>query len=142
MMTTLLIHREDYRSIVFVLITLPLLMLPFSVAVNSPWIFLWLLASSLFCFSCCIINRNHVHSPVFRSTRANACFAAMLTLGKGHSSSGEILAHNYNHHRHNGDSNDWIRPQLAGSSRGLMRLLRFLIAATLSMARGRRQAGG
>lgn len=140
-MTNLLVHREDYRSIVFVLITLLLLMLPFAVPVNSPWILPWLLASSLFCFSCCIINHNHVHKPVFHGTRANACFAALLTFAKGHSSAGVILAHNYNHHRHNGDSNDWIRPQLAGASRGLMRLLRFLIAATLSMARGRREAG-
>jgi len=138
--TTLLNYREDYRSVLFVCITLLLLLLPFVVNVKAEWVLPWLLASGLFCFSSCIINHNHVHSCVFRDVRLNALFGILLTLAKGHSSAGVILAHNYNHHVHNGGSNDWIRPQLAGSGRGILRLLRFVVAAVGSMARGRRLA--
>ncbi len=140
-MTTLLTHREDLRSVLFVCITLLLLLVPFTIDVASGWVLPWLLASGLFCFSSCIINHNHVHTSVFRDPRLNALFGLLLTLSKGHSCAGVILAHNYNHHVHNGDSNDWIRPQLAGSGRGILRLLRFLVAAVRSMARGKRLAG-
>lgn len=139
-MSRLLNHEEDVRSVVFVFITLLLLLLPFFINIAPGWITPWLLASSLFCFSASIINHNHVHTSVFRNTRLNVLFGLLLTLAKGHSSAGVILAHNYNHHVHNGGSNDWIRPQLAGSGAGILRLLRFIVAAVVSMAKGRRQA--
>ena len=139
-MNRLLNHGEDVRSILFVIITLLLLLLPFAVAVKPAWLMPWLLLSSLFCFSACIINHNHVHSSLFRRAHHNTLFGLLLTLARGHSSAGVILAHNYNHHVHNGNSNDWIRPQLAGSGPGIVRLLRFVAAAVGSMARGKRQA--
>ncbi len=138
-MSRLLNQREDVRSVVFVCIALLLLLLPFVVDVKPAWIMPWLLASSLFCFSACIINHNHVHSCVFRDARLNDLFAMLLTITRGHSSAGVILAHNYNHHVHNGDSKDWIRPQLAGSGPGILRLSRFVVAAVGSMARGKRR---
>ena len=137
-MSRLLNHKEDVRSVVFVCITLLLLLMPFVVDIKAAWVLPWLLAASLFCFSSCIINHNHVHNSTFRDARINILFGLLLTLAKGHSSAGVILAHNYNHHVHNGDDNDWIRPQLAGAGRGFVRLLRFVIAAVGSMARGRR----
>ena len=140
-MYTLLNYREDHRSVVFVLVTLLMLLLPFVIHVGSVWVVPWLLASSLFCFSSCIINHNHVHTPVFRDVRLNAMFGILLTFCKGHTSAGVILAHNYNHHVHNGDASDWIRPQLAGSGHGMLRLLRFVVVAVRSMARGRRTTG-
>lgn len=139
-MTRLLNHGEDVRSIVFVSITLLLLLLPFAIDVSPVWVVPWLLAGSLFCFSSWIINHNHVHTCLFQDARLNVVFELLLTLARGHSSAGVILAHNYNHHVHNGDNNDWIRPQLAGSGPGIMRLLRFIVAAVGSMARGRRLA--
>jgi len=140
-MTRLLNHREDVRSIVFVSITLLLLLMPFAIDVSPGWVVPWLLAGSLFCFSSCIINHNHVHTCLFQDARLNVVFGMLLTLARGHSSAGVFLAHNYNHHVHNGDNNDWIRPQLAGSGLGILRLLRFVVAAVGSMARGRRLVG-
>ena len=139
-MTRLLNHGEDVRSIVFVSITLLLLLLPFAIDVSPGWVVPWLLAGSLFCFSSWIINHNHVHTRLFQDARLNVVFELLLTLARGHSSAGVILAHNYNHHVHNGDNNDWICPQLAGSGLGILRLLRFVVAAVGSMARGRRLA--
>lgn len=139
-MTRLLNHGEDVRSIVFVSITLLLLLMPFAIDVSPVWVVPWLLAGSLFCFSSWIINHNHVHTCLFQDARLNVVFELLLTLARGHSSAGVILAHNFNHHVHNGDNNDWIRPQLAGSGPGILRLLRFIVAAVGSMARGRRLA--
>lgn len=139
-MTRLLNHGEDVRSIVFVSITLLLLLMPFAIDVSPVWVVPWLLAGSLFCFSSWIINHNHVHTCLFQDARLNVVFELLLTLARGHSSAGVILAHNFNHHVHNGDNNDWIRPQLAGSGPGILRLLRFVVAAVGSMARGRRLA--
>ena len=133
----LLYEQVDRRSLLFVAITLVLLILPLWLSLPGWLVAPWLLASTLFCFSACIINHNHVHTPVFRSTHLNQLFAIVLSLARGHTSSGVIVAHNLNHHHYNGAEGDWIATRFAGHGRGAGRLLRYIVFATLSMARGR-----
>jgi len=132
-----LYYREDRRSLLFVGITLALLLFPVYVAIDEWLIFPWLFVSTLFCFSACIVNHNHVHHPIFINETGNHIFAVLLSLARGHTSFGVIVAHNYNHHRHNGNEKDWISTRLAGDGCGPVRLLRYIIMATISMAKGR-----
>ena len=134
-------YPQDRRSIIFTLVCMGLLLLPFGFDVPIWMVPGWLLLSSLFCFSVCVINHNHVHHMIFHQPRLNSVFGVLLSLAKGHTSAGVMVAHNYNHHVHNGSEQDWIRPQLAGSGPGMVRLLRFMVAATVAMARGRVQLG-
>jgi beta-carotene hydroxylase len=130
-------HKEDRRSLIFVSVTLVLLLLPLCLALPF-WVqSLWLVVSSLFCFNACIINHNHIHHPVFFSTTLNTLFGITLSLAKGHTSTGVILAHNDNHHKHQGDNGDWIQTELAGRGIGIVRMLRYIVLASMSMAKGR-----
>ena len=133
-------YKQDWRSVFFTLLCLFLLLIPFWINIPITYIPIWLIVSSLFCFNVCIINHNHVHTAIFNHSKLNSLFGILLTLAKGHTSAGVILAHNYNHHIYNGDKNDWIRPQLAGEGPGVLRLLKYIIKSAITMARGKRKA--
>lgn len=137
MSSKLLNYAADRRSLLFVAITLFLLLWPLWQALPAWMAVPWVLLSGLFCFNACIVNHNHIHHPLFRQPLANLLFGLVLTLARGHSSAGVILAHNQNHHHCNGDQDDWIRVDLAGQGPGLMRLSRYVVQASLSMLRGR-----
>lgn len=133
----LLRYREDTRSLAFVGITLLLLLTPMTLALPPMLAPLWIAVSALFCFNACIVNHNHVHSAIFRPQPLNGLLGAVLTVARGHTSAGVIVAHNLNHHRYHGAPRDWSRTELAGHGPGLWRLLRYVVCASLSMARGR-----
>lgn len=128
-------HREDRRALLFLGLTLALILLPFAfeppLALYAPWI----AVCALFCFNACVVNHNHAHLPVFVGRLSNAVLGIALTLARGHSSAGVIVPHNFNHHRFQGGPGDWIRPDMAG--RGRARLVRYVLAATWEMGRGR-----
>jgi fatty acid desaturase len=130
-------YREDIRSIVFILLNLCLLLIPLTIEVPSWLVIYWVIVSCLFCFASCVINHNHVHTAIFLSKKYNKLLSIVLTIVKGHTSSGVIVAHNLNHHVYNGDENDWIRVTLAGKGPGIIRLIRYMFKASVSMAKGR-----
>ena len=134
-------HPEDRRTVAVVLTALFLLW--FSLLTGMPWLPHWVSTPllGLLCYSCCVINHNHTHVPVFQSPRMNLLFACLLTLTRGHTSSTVIVPHNMNHHVHHGDENDWIRPSLAGKGPGLLRLVRYVVRSAGTMAIERRRAG-
>jgi fatty acid desaturase len=134
-------YRADYRSLLFVVLTLALLLVPVFVRLPVAVWPAWILLTSLRCFSVCAINHNHVHIPVFTSRTLNAILGIVLTFARGHTSAGVIVSHNFNHHRHNGSVHDWIRPTLAGQGYGLLRLSRFIARTVVEMAKGRNSAG-
>ncbi len=133
----LLHYREDARSLAFTGVTLLLLLMPLAFDLPTALAPAWIAVSALFCFNTCIVNHNHVHKALFRSQPLNSLLGAVLTVAKGHTSTGVIVAHNLNHHRYHGAPRDWIRTELAGHGPGLWRLLRYTVRASLSMARGR-----
>jgi fatty acid desaturase len=130
-------HAEDRRAIVFAGISLALLILPFVVSLPKLVYPAWIATSALFCFCVCVINHNHAHLPLFEQPQANRLFSVFLTLLRGHSSSGVIVPHNYNHHVVHGGEEDWIDPRLAGSGPGIVRVLRYVVGASINMARQR-----
>lgn len=132
----LLRYAADMRSLLCVALTLTLLILPLFWSIPVAVTPVWIGVSSVLCFVCCIVNHNHIHLPVFYPPILNSVLAVFLTLAKGHTSAGVIAAH-CNHHRHNGTAQDWIRPALAGHGPGLMRLARFIVMASVTMAAGR-----
>jgi fatty acid desaturase len=136
----LLHYRQDRRSLLFLLVTLTLLMTPFFVPPTGLAAVPWISLSTLFCFNACIINHNHIHHPTLRNRWLNEVFGHLLGLAKGHTSIGVLVAHNLNHHRFHGGAQDWIRPSLAGRGPGIVRLVRYVIGASVSMAHGRNAA--
>lgn len=131
--------KKDWRSVIFTLVCLFMLLIPFWLEIPYEYIAIWLIFSSLFCFNVCIINHNHVHTATFAHPLLNKLFGILLTLAKGHTSAGVILAHNHNHHIYNGSKNDWIRPQLAGNGPGLFRLTKFIFNSLITMAKEKRK---
>ncbi len=136
----LLRHGEDRRALAFVALTLALLITPLTVPLPAPLAPAWIAVSALFCFNACIVNHNHVHLGIFRRPALNRGLSLALTLAKGHSATGVVVAHNLNHHRHHGGEADWARCGLAGTGPGAARLARYLWRASLEMARGRASA--
>lgn len=133
----LLNYRQDRRSVLFLLVTLTLLIVPMVVAIPGGLQPAWLLLSTLFCFNACIINHNQIHYPTFKNRWLNELFSHLLGIAKGHTSTGVVVAHNFNHHRYHGAQQDWIRASLAGEGPGILRLLRYVIGASVAMARER-----
>lgn len=136
----LLHYRQDSRSVLFLLVTLTLLVTPFFAPPTGLAAAQWIALSTLFCFNACIINHNHIHHPTLRNQWLNEVFGHLLGLAKGHTSNGVLAAHNLNHHRYHGGKQDWIRPSLAGRGPGIVRLARYVVGASVSMARGRNAA--
>ena len=136
----LLHYRQDRRSLLFLLVTLTLLISPFFVPPTGLATVPWIAFSTLFCFNACIINHNHIHHPTLRNRWLNEVFGHLLGLAKGHTSNGVLVAHNLNHHRYHGGRQDWIRPSLAGRGPGVVRLMRYVFGASVSMAHGRNAA--
>lgn len=130
----------DRRSLVFLAATLAMLVVPLLQPVPPVLAAPWIAVSTVLCFSVCIINHNHVHCPMFRSDELNRLLDIVLSVAKGHSANGVVVAHNLNHHRYNGGPGDWIRTDIAGTGPGAWRLLRYVVAASLAMARGRNAA--
>ena len=130
-------YHEDARSIVFIFITLLLLLIPFFIEMPAWLVIYWVCVNCMFCFISCVINHNHVHLPMFLSKRYNKAISILLTIAKGHTSTGVVAAHNLNHHVYNGDRNDWIRTSLAGKGPGIIRIIRYVFKASISMAKGR-----
>lgn len=153
-MTALLHYRQDRRSLLFILLADAMLLwphvwpqlwphlVPHLVQPLPRWpLPLWLAAASLLCFIASIINHNHMHCPMFRRPGFNLAINLALSLARGHSATGIVVPHNMNHHVEAGSSRDWIRPALAGTGWGWLRMLRYVPAASLEMLLQRKQPG-
>jgi beta-carotene hydroxylase len=136
-MATLLRNPHDRRSLAFVGITLAALVLPHAIDVPLAWIAL----ASVLCFIASIVNHNHMHCRTFRRQRHNLLYNLALSIARGHSATGIVVPHQFNHHKESGASGDWIRPALAGKGIGWLRLLRYVPAASLTMMVERARAG-
>jgi beta-carotene hydroxylase len=91
-------------------------------------------AAAFLCFVASIVTHNHMHAPVFRAHVLNVALNVLLSLSRGHSATGIVVPHNLNHHVHEGSREDWIAPRLAGRGPGILRLVRYVAAASANMA--------
>ena len=137
----LLRHKADRRALTFTGVSAAFLAMPFVVVLPSTLTPFWIATSAIFCFVVCVINHNHAHVPLFKHEWGNRIFGLYLTLLRGHSSSGVVVPHNLNHHIEHGSGDDWIDTRLAGDGPGLFRVVRYVIRATVSMARQRVRTG-
>lgn len=119
-------RREDQRSVVVVLISTILLILPFSFHPKPTQGIFLVTANTIAFYLCSIVNHNLIHSKVFESVAADKLLSLWLTLIKGHSATSLIVMHNKNHHRFNGSSEDFVSPKRAGKGKGVIRMLRYL----------------
>jgi fatty acid desaturase len=134
-------ERSDWRSLAIVAAALAVLAAPLVVALDGPAFALRTVAAIWLCFTASVINHNHQHANVFAARAPNVAFNVLLALARGHSATGIIVPHNLNHHVHEGDAADWIRPALAGAGPGWLRIGRFVALASASMARRRWEEG-
>ncbi len=132
-------HREDQRTLVVVALACASLILPHALAPVEIRAGLWIVVSSMLCFIANIANHNHMHHATFHRRNFNQIFNIVLTICRGHTASGIIVPHHLNHHVESGGKRDWIRPQLAGRGVGWVRLVRFVLSASLNMLVQRRR---
>ena len=132
-------YRADRRSVLVVGLALVLVLLPQGWRPPGAWAGAWLFAACLACFLSSLIAHNHMHCLTFRAPLLNAAFDVALSIARGHTASGIVVPHNLNHHRLAGAAGDWIRPQLAGSGLGWLRLLRYVGRASVNMLLQRRR---
>lgn len=139
-------YKADIRSLIFVAIAYFLLYFPLCYPLPNYLILIWISASSFFCFIVGIINHNHKHLPLFQESnqesnqkpKINHLFNIILTLCLGRSATEIVVPHNYNHHVYQGNENDWIKPQLAGSGPGIIRLPRYVLKSLINIAQRKR----
>lgn len=135
-------YPADIRSLIFVAIAYFLLFFPLLHPLPDRLILIWITASSFFCFIVGVINHNHKHLPIFKesnqSKKINHLFNIILTVSLGRSATEIVVPHNYNHHLYHGNENDWIKPQLAGSGPGIIRLPRYVLQSLINIAERKR----
>lgn len=136
-MANLLRNPHDRRSLAFVGMTLAALVLPHLADVPLAWLPL----AGVLCFIASIVNHNHMHCRTFVHDRHNRLYNLALSIARGHSATGIVVPHQFNHHKQSGASGDWIRPALAGNGIGWLRLLRYVPRASLTMMVERARAG-
>jgi len=132
-------HAADVRPLATVGIAVGLLVAPGFVAVPTWAVPAWVVATVIACCASHVVVHNHCHCPLFASPARNRAFNLVATIARGHCASDVFLAHNVNHHAEQGRAGDWITPALGGEGPPVVRLLRFVVRATLSMARERRR---
>lgn len=132
-------HPEDWRTLTLVALTCGSLIVPYAHTPGSWQATPWIAITALLCFAANIANHNHMHRATFRRRALNIAFNLVLSICRGHTASGIIVPHHLNHHVESGGMGDWIRPQLAGSGIGWLRLIRFVLAASISMIVERRR---
>ena len=132
-------YRRDIRSLVFISLALIMLIAPHLRSSPLPEASFaaqvgWITCSSLLCFVASIINHNHMHCRMFRLEALNAMANLALSVARGHTATGIVVPHHLNHHVEAGSERDWIRPALAGRRIGWLRLPRYVLRASLTMA--------
>lgn len=137
----LLRDRSDLRSLVFVALSVLLLAAPHLWRPPGFVALAWVAASSLACFIASIVSHNHLHCAVFSQHACNVALNVGLSLARGHTASGIIVPHNYNHHPHALSEEDWIRPGLSGRGLGWVRLFRYVLRASGNMLVQRMRPG-
>ncbi len=134
-------HPADRRSLVTVLVAVLLLLLPQWMAVPAWLAPAWIVATLLACCASHVVVHNHCHFPLFATSTPNRLFNLVASIARGHCASDIYIAHNLNHHAEQGRAGDWITPALGGTGHPLLRLVRFVLRATISMMRQRKRLG-
>lgn len=137
----LLRERADLRSLAFVAAAVLLLLVPHLWRPQGLAAFAWVAVSAWACFIASIVGHNHLHCAVFGRPAANIAFNVALSLARGHTASGIVVPHNFNHHPLALRDDDWIRPALAGHGLGWVRLARYVLRASVNMLVQRLGAG-
>lgn len=137
-----LVHKADRRSLATVFVTVALLVAPQWLALGTGTTIVWIVLTFLACCASHVVVHNHCHVPIFANDAANRGFNLAASLARGHCASDVYLAHNVNHHAQQGRAGDWIAPTLGGTGHAVLRLLRFIVRAAVSMARERNRLPG
>jgi beta-carotene hydroxylase len=127
--TRFLRHREDRRSIGFVLGTVAVQAISLAALGRQAGIganLLGALVLSILCSIAMVINHNHIHTPFFKSQNLNRAFSLLISVAEGLSSKFLTVAHNYNHHVYSNTEKDWCYEKNAGTGPGLVRVFRYI----------------
>lgn len=89
-------NAADYRSVVWVLIAITLVIAQYS---NPAWIIFLCPISCYVCIACGTIAHNHNHRATFHNPRWNNAFGHILTIFYGYPTLMWIPTHNLNHHK-------------------------------------------
>lgn len=127
--TRFLRHREDRRSISFVLATVAFQTISLAALGRHAGVGANLLGAlflSVLCSIAMVINHNHIHTPFFKSQNLNRFFSLLISVAEGLSSKFLTVAHNYNHHVYSNTEKDWCYEKNAGKGPGLVRVFRYI----------------
>lgn len=125
-------YRADLRSVVVAAGTLAVLAGQWSGVCRHPLVFA---TSLVLCFTACIVNHNHQHSPVFVAALGNRVFGVLLALITGQPAKAIVPMHLRNHHAHNNDESDFVRASLVNMRWNLVNLIVFPFVAIARYAR-------
>ena len=89
-------------------------------------------------FTATLINHNHRHLCTFDNAWLNRTLNCLLTVAIGAPSTRLHAIHTYNHHKEYRTTDDWAHYSLAGSGRGVRRVLSYYARAALRIARMRK----
>jgi fatty acid desaturase len=128
---TLLPHRADLRSVLFVLLALAVPAVQWLGLLQDPLLYL---AGFPLAFIACVINHNHQHHPTFVPGPLNRLFGILLSWATGVPATAIVPMHNHNHHVHNNHEADFVRASLVRFRWNLLNLLLFPVVAFVHYA--------
>lgn len=133
---------KDMRTIFFLLsntlIVLNLANLNFDSVDIVKYVF-WLFIGVLGSITCCLINHNHRHNPIFKFHLLNRMTSVWISLLIGAPSTRLHLVHHFNHHHFYPTLEDWAHYKTCAKGSGIVRILTYLKNAISSMNKHRNE---
>jgi len=97
-------YREDYRTLVYMVVTTVLLVVQWNLLELQPLLYVWALFMSV---AVAVIAHNHNHVTIWTSKTLNVLTDYWLTVFYGYPAFGWIPTHNTNHHKFNNRKGDY-----------------------------------
>jgi len=115
--------REDFRTLIWALLLLPLAPV---LAIVKPELAPWLVPVALYASYCSgVLAHNQNHCPTFKGRRLNTAYSAWLSVFYGFPLFAWVPTHNQNHHRYLNAEGDVTRTTRRASADGAWTMLTY-----------------
>lgn len=129
-------HKDDRRTVYFLVVTSIIYYGLLNIHVKYIGIaefFVYLFLGMMGSITCCLINHNHRHHPIFINNIYNRLTNIWISILIGAPSTRLHLVHHFNHHFYYPDLQDWAHYKNCAKGRGLNRILSYLFNAIRNM---------
>lgn len=122
-------HIEDRRTVYFLTVTSIIYFGLINIKLQYiPFLeyFTYLIIGSIGSITCCLLNHNHRHHPIFKKNWLNRLTNTWISILIGAPSTRLHLVHHFNHHKFYPSHDDWSHFEINAKGSGVLRIFTYL----------------